>query len=39
MTSVMLVTLVTWLGIFGYLIWIDVSVKRMERDGQENDDL
>jgi CcmD family protein len=39
MTPVMLVTLITWLGIFGYLIVIDLSVKRMERDARENDDL
>ena len=39
MTSVMLVTLITWLGIFGYLIVIDRSIKRMERDTRENDDL
>jgi CcmD family protein len=36
---VMAVTLVTWLGIFAYLLMIDRSLRRLERDNREEDDL
>jgi CcmD family protein len=34
---VMAVTLITWLGIFSYLLKIDRSLKRLERDEKEQD--
>ena len=37
--SVLVVTLVTWLGLFAYLIVVDRSVSRIERDEKEKDDL
>ena len=36
---VMIVTLVTWAGIFAYLLMIDRSLRRLERDNREEDDL
>lgn len=36
---VMSVTLVTWVGIFAYLLMIDRSLRRLERDDREEDDL
>ena len=36
---VMAVTLVTWAGIFAYLLMIDRSLRRLERDDREEDDL
>ncbi len=36
---VMAVTLVTWFGIFGYLLLIDRSLRRQERDDNEQDKL
>jgi CcmD family protein len=36
---VMAVTMVTWIGIFAYLLIIDRSLRRLERDNREEDDL
>ena len=36
---VMVVTMVTWAGIFAYLLMIDRSLRRLERDDREEDDL
>jgi CcmD family protein len=36
---VMAVTLITWLGIFGYLLFIDRSLRRLERDETRQDEL
>ena len=36
---VMAVTLVTWAGIFGYLLFIDRSLRRLERREKERDEL
>ena len=36
---VMIVTLVTWLGIFGYLLMIDRSLRRLEREEKGQDEL
>ena len=36
---VMVVTLVTWLGIFGYLLVIDRSLRRLEREEKGQDEL
>ncbi len=36
---VMAVTLVTWLGVFGYLLYMDRSLRRLERDQKDTDDL
>ena len=36
---VMVVTLVTWFGIFGYLLLIDRSLRRMEREEKGQDEL
>ncbi len=36
---VMAVTLVTWGGVFAYLLMIDRSLRRLERDNREEDDL
>jgi CcmD family protein len=36
---VMAVTLITWAGVFAYLLMIDRSVRRLERDNREEDDL
>lgn len=36
---VMAVTLITWLGIFAYLLMIDRSLRRMEQDEQDPNDL
>jgi len=36
---VMVVTMVTWAGIFAYLLMIDRSLRRLERDKREEDDL
>lgn len=36
---VMAVTMVTWVGIFAYLLMIDRSLRRLERDNREEDDL
>ena len=35
---VMAVTLVTWSGVFAYLLMIDRSLRRLERDRREEDD-
>jgi len=37
--SVMIVTLVTWIGLFAYLWVVDRSVRRIEREEKEKDDL
>jgi CcmD family protein len=37
--SVMVVTLVTWIGLFGYLWMVDRSVRKLERREKEQDDL
>lgn len=39
LVSVLIVTLVTWLGLFFYLLIVDRSVRRIERDEKEKDDL
>lgn len=36
---VMTVTLVTWIGVFAYLLIIDRSLRRLERSEKEQDDL
>ncbi|HLK61760.1 MAG TPA: CcmD family protein [Chthonomonadaceae bacterium] len=36
---VMVVTLVTWLGIFAYLLLIDRSLRRLEHAEREQDEL
>ncbi len=36
---VMAVTLITWAGIFGYLLLVDRSLRRLERDAREQDEL
>ena len=36
---VMAVTLITWLGVFAYLLMIDRSLRRLERDDRGEDDL
>ncbi|MCW3095111.1 MAG: hypothetical protein JWL77_729 [Chthonomonadaceae bacterium] len=36
---IMAVTLVTWGGVFAYLLMIDRSVRRLEHDDREEDDL
>ena len=36
---VMAVTLVTWLGIFGYLLLIDRSLRRLEQEEKGQDEL
>ncbi len=35
----MAVTLITWGGIFGYLMYIDGSLRRLERQETEQDEL
>jgi len=35
----MIVTLVTWIGLFAYLWVVDRSVRRIEREEKEKDDL
>lgn len=37
--SVLAVTLVTWLGLFAYLLIVDRSIRRLEREEKEQDDL
>lgn len=39
LASVMAVTLVTWAGLFAYLLMIDRSLRRLERDDRGEDDL
>ncbi|HZP82537.1 MAG TPA: CcmD family protein [Chthonomonadaceae bacterium] len=39
LTIVMAVPLVIWLGIFGYLLTIDRSLRRLERAEKEQDEL
>ena len=36
---VMAVTLITWAGVFAYLLMIDRSLRRLERDERKEDDL
>ena len=36
---VMVVTLVTWAGVFAYLLTIDRSLRRLEREEERRDDL
>ncbi len=36
---VMAVTLVTWGGVYAYLLMIDRSMRRLEKDAREEDDL
>ncbi len=36
---VMAVTLITWIGIFAYLLFLDRSLKRLESRTQERDEL
>ena len=37
--SVFVVTLVTWIGLFAYLLIVDLSIRRIERDEKDKDDL
>lgn len=37
--SVLTVTLVTFIGLFAYLLIVDRSLRRLERDEQEKDEL
>ena len=39
LVSVLVVTLVTFLGLFAYLIIVDRSLRRLERDEKEKDEL
>lgn len=39
LTLIMAVTLVTWAGVFAYLLTIDRSLRRLERDEREEDEL
>lgn len=39
MALIMAVPLITWLGLFAYLINIDRTLRRLERDEKEQDDL
>jgi CcmD family protein len=39
LTIVMVVPLIIWLGIFGYLLMLDRSLRRLERDEKEQDQL
>ncbi|HZO86852.1 MAG TPA: CcmD family protein [Chthonomonadaceae bacterium] len=36
---VMMVPLIVWCGIFAYLLFIDRSLRRLERDDREQDQL
>ena len=36
---VMAVTLITWGGIFSYLLYVDRSLRKLERQETEQDDL
>ncbi len=36
---VMAVTLILWIGLFVYLIYIDRSLRRVEREEEEKNDL
>ena len=36
---VMAVTLVTWLGIFAYMLYIDRGIRSLERRDKERDEL
>jgi CcmD family protein len=37
--SVMVVTLVTWIGLFAYLLLVERAVRRLERRDNDKDDL
>jgi len=37
--SVLIVTLVTWIGLYAYLLIVDRSIRRIERDEKDRDDL
>jgi hypothetical protein len=37
--SVLVVTLVTFIGLFAYLLIVDRSLRRLERDEKEKDEL
>ena len=39
LVSVLVVTLVTWIGLFAYLLIVDRSVRRIERGEKDKDDL
>ncbi len=39
LVSVLAVTLVTWIGLFAYLLIVDHSVRKIERDEKDKDDL
>ncbi len=39
LTIVMAVPLIVWLGVFSYLMRIDHSLRRLERDEKEQDQL
>ena len=39
LVSVMAVTLVTWIGLYAYLFAVDRSVRRLEREDKETDEL
>lgn len=39
LTLIMAVTLITWAGVFAYLLMIDRSLRRLERRDREEDDL
>jgi len=36
---IMAVTLITWFGVFAYLLIIDRSLRNLERDQKDQDDL
>ncbi len=39
LVSVMVVTLVTWIGLFAYLLIVDRSIRTLERDEKDKDEL
>jgi CcmD family protein len=39
MLLIMAVPLITWIGMFAYLVMIDRSLRRLESDEREQDDL
>ena len=39
LVSVLVVTLVTFIGLFAYLMIVDRSVRRLEREEKEKDEL
>jgi CcmD family protein len=39
LTWVMAVPLITWIGLFAYMLMIDRSLRRLERNEKDSDDL